>query len=220
MPTRTLSCIVISAAALFPVQAQDGIRWLNFNIGGGLSVPLNPTARYAGLSGNGTTGAGINFDKHNSLEGDFLWVGLPPEFPAARQLFRPDVSVNLLALTGEYRVHVDDIRESPVGFYVLGGGGLYHRITTIEGRLFVPPQIACQPVYNWWEIACTPNGFVSSTRSGLSSSNAGGINGGAGFTFRFHHSGWKLFAEARYHYVWSDFVRTTFVPVTFGLRYH
>jgi hypothetical protein len=219
---RTVACtIFVYAAGLSIVHAQEpGLGWLNFNIGGGLSVPVNPTATYAGVFASGTAGAGVNFDKHNSVEGDFLWLGFPLNYPPAHQRFRPDVRVDQFALTAQYRFRIDDIGESPIGFYVLAGGGWYHRLTTIEGHLTIPPQIACQPIYNWWGLACTPNGLVAGVSGESRGSNAGGINGGLGFTVRFPHSGWKVFAESRYHYVWSTFVRTTFIPITFGLRYN
>ena len=215
------STFLLCGALLSPLHAQDPeLHRLNFNIGGGLSVPLNPTARYAGVSGNGTSGVGVNFDKYNAVEGDFLWVGLPPNFAVARPNFRPDVSVNLFALTGQYRFHLDSINESPFGFYLLAGGGWYYRLTDISRRFFVPPQTPCQPVFNWWGLACDANGFVFGSGSRSAGSSAGGVNGGVGFTIRFAHTGWKFFAESRYHYVWSTFVPTTFVPITFGFRYN
>ena len=73
------SAVLLCSPLFFPLHAQDPeLGRLNFNLGGGLSVPLNPMARYTGVNGNGTTGVGVNFDKHNSVEGDFLWVGLLP----------------------------------------------------------------------------------------------------------------------------------------------
>ena len=222
MVKRTVAPIVFLCAAwpaFLNAQVQD-LRTLNFNIGGGLSVPLNPTARYAGVSGNGTAGLGANLSKHNSVEGDFLWAGLPPNHSLARPFFTPNVSVNLFALTGEYRFHIDSIGESPFGFYVLAGGGWYYRYTSIARRFLVPPVTTCQPVYNWWGFACGADGSVSFGDSRSHGSGAGGANGGAGFTVRFAHTGWKFFAESRYHYVWSNYVPTTFVPVTFGFRYN
>jgi hypothetical protein len=63
----------LGAALLFPLNAQDlENEMFKFNVGGGLSVPLNPTGRYFGESGNAGTGMGANFNKHNSIEGDFM----------------------------------------------------------------------------------------------------------------------------------------------------
>jgi hypothetical protein len=106
------------------------------------------------------------------------------------------------------------------GFYLLAGGGWYYRYTTIGRRFFVPPLTICQPVYNWWELACRADGYLSAAPSDSHGSGAGGANGGVGFTIRFPHTGWKFFAESRYHYVWSTYIPTTFVPITFGFRYN
>lgn len=68
---------LISAAWLAPLRAQDYSKF-NFNIGGGISTPLNPTGQYAGVSENFASGAGYNIDKHNSITGEFMWSNLPP----------------------------------------------------------------------------------------------------------------------------------------------
>lgn len=106
MVRRTAAMIVFLCAgwlALLHAQDQE-LRRLNFNVGGGLSIPLNPTARSVGVNGNATTGLGANIDRHNSVEGDYLWVGLPPNQSLARPIYTPNVRVNLFALTGEYRL--------------------------------------------------------------------------------------------------------------------
>ena len=60
-----------------PVCGEDFSR-LNFNIGGGTTTPLNPTANFVGLGGNFAVGAGYNINKHNSISGEIMWNGLPP----------------------------------------------------------------------------------------------------------------------------------------------
>ena len=51
---------LLGCALLFPLQAQDSEHQLfNYNVGGGLSVPLNPTGRYLGVDGNAGSGMGV-----------------------------------------------------------------------------------------------------------------------------------------------------------------
>jgi hypothetical protein len=50
--------------------------------------------------------------------------------------------------------------------------------------------------------------------------SAGGLNIGTGFTIRFADSHFSFFAEARYHYAFSERIPTTLVPVTLGIRYN
>src|SRR4029077_11134389 len=66
---------VLTAVSMIPMraQSQDEDGKLNFSMGGGLSVPLNPIARYAGVGGSFNTGAGYNIDQHSSVLGQFNW---------------------------------------------------------------------------------------------------------------------------------------------------
>jgi hypothetical protein len=109
------------------------------------------------------------------------------------------------------------------GAYVIGGGGFYRKLTN-----FTLPTTG---------IFCDFFGFCYTFTQNQTfdhySNNAGGVNGGIGFTYRF--SRWaseKLYAEARY--VWVDNQqstnsinglypennkRTGYFPVTFGIRW-
>jgi hypothetical protein len=53
---------LLTAVSAVPLCADDFIK-LAFDIGGGVSTALNPTAQFAGISGNFVTGAGYNIDK-------------------------------------------------------------------------------------------------------------------------------------------------------------
>ena len=68
---------LLSLMLVVPVCGEDFSR-LNFNIGGGTTTPLNPTANFVGLGGNFAVGAGYNINKHNSISGEIMWNGLPP----------------------------------------------------------------------------------------------------------------------------------------------
>ncbi len=47
----------------------------------------------------------------------------------------------------------------------------------------------------------------------------GGVDAGAGVSFRLGSSRAKIFAEARYHYIFTSPTATTMIPVTVGLRW-
>ena len=47
----------------------------------------------------------------------------------------------------------------------------------------------------------------------------GGVNGGAGIAFRLGSSRAKVFAEARYHHMFTQRIDSSFIPVTFGIRW-
>ena len=85
---RTLVTIgLLSAACLtMEAQSQNEEGELNFFMGGGLSVPLNPIARFVGVGGSFLGGGGYNIDQHSSIVGQFQWDGLRPSVGAIAQL--------------------------------------------------------------------------------------------------------------------------------------
>src|SRR5690242_6313281 len=107
MSKKLFSYIVaLSTVWLVPLEAEE-LQLFNFNIGGGISAPLNPIARFVGVSGNFVSGAGVNLNKHSSIEGDFMWSGLPPNLTAIHPVLAPRGSMNLYSLTANYRYHLD-----------------------------------------------------------------------------------------------------------------
>jgi hypothetical protein len=210
-----VSSILLSVAGWAPLHAGDFSKF-NFNIGGGITTPINPTANYVGLSGNFAVGAGYNLDKKNSIIGEFQWNGLPPNTIIHLPL-APFGSMNMYSITTNYRHHIDRLGGSPFGLYVMAGGGWYYRFASIDKTFLVPPGTACAPIYDWWGYGC--EGTVTETLASKGNS-AGGVNGGAGFTIRLSDSGWKFYVESRYNYAFSNRIPTTFVPVTFGFRFH
>jgi len=215
------SVCLLGAVLLIPLRAQDPeLQMLTFNVGGGLSIPINPTGRYLGVNGSAGTGLGANFNKHNSIEGDFMWSGLSPALSLVHPINWPTGSFNLYSVTGNYRFHIDSLADSAFGIYLIAGGGWYYRHTSIDKKYIVPPLTVCQPIYNWWGLACDSSGYVQSVTIVSRGTSAGGLDGGVGFTIRLPSPGWKFFVESRYNYAWSNFIPTTLVPVTFGFRFN
>ena len=210
---------LLGVAWLIPAQAQE-LQQLTFAIGGGISAPLNPTSRYVGVSGNFVTGVGVNINKNNSIEGDFMWSGLPPSLSVLHPINAPSGSMNLYTVNGDYRFHFDSIGGTIFGAYVIGGGGWYYRYASISKNYVVPPQTVCEPIYYWWGYGCDTSGFVYSATVAYKGTSAAGLNAGAGFTIKLGDKGWKFYAESRYTYAWSNRIPTTLVPVTFGLRFN
>jgi hypothetical protein len=199
--------------------AQE-LRKLNFNIGGGVSTPLNPTGQFAGVSGNFVSGGGYNIDKKNAIIGEFMWSGLPPNIFFLHPINAPFGNVNLYTLTANYRYQNDRISGSHFGAYAIVGGGWYYRRTTVDKNFVVPPLTPCLPIYTWWGYGCQADGFVYTQTVAFRGTSAGGVNGGIGFTIRFSDSAWKFYMEGRYHYAWHKHLPTTIAPVTFGIRYN
>jgi outer membrane protein with beta-barrel domain len=197
-----------------PIWAQEGK--LNFNLGGGVGVPLNPTADYAGVGGNFVIGAGYNVNKNNAFIGQYMWHGLPPTLSLKAQLIGVDTSSQLNAMTVNYR-HMSQLTRN-FGFYLIAGGGWYYRHSRIERTVETTTPIVCQPAYSYYGYPCT-GGYVYYTKDAAAGTSAFGGNAGLGFTVRLSDSNWKFYIESRYHYANTAFVSSQVAPVTFGIMY-
>src|SRR5690349_4173756 len=82
----TLALLILFSC--IPIAAQDFSK-ANLHIGGGIGVPTGETGRFAGLSGAFQIGAGPNLSAHNSLVGEFMWQGLPPNNNALAAVANP-----------------------------------------------------------------------------------------------------------------------------------
>lgn len=220
----------LAALWVIPARAQEKASPFNIDIGGGIGVPLSRTSDFAGVSGAFQVGAGPNLTSHQSIVGEFLWQGLPPNHTALQALsnltcIAPTTasaacglnsSRNLYALTANYMYHREGRR---YGFYVIGGGGWYYRYGQLKNAT-VAPGTVCQPVWDWWGYSCV-NGFVSTNNTIVSKGlSSGGVNAGAGVTINLSQQHIKFFLESRYHYSpQGGKVATQIVPVIMGIRY-
>ena len=212
------SLSLVGLTCLAPLQGQDYSRFA-FNMGRGITTPLNPTGAYAGISGNFVMGAGYNMNKSNAIIGEFMWSGLPSNLFVASPVKAPTSAINLYTLTVNYRHQIDRIKGSPFGLYFIGGGGWYMRTVAIDKNYVVPPTTPCDPYWYWYGYGCY-QGTIASETVASKGVSAGGINAGVGFTIRFADSNLRFFTKSRYHYAWSDRIPTTVLPVTFGIRYN
>jgi hypothetical protein len=212
---RVFLCVIWA----LPAPAQE-LPKLNFNVGGGVSTPLNPTGQFAGVSGNFVSGVGYNIDKKSAIIGEFMWSGLPPNIFFLHPINAPFGNINLYHLGANYRYQNDRISGSRFGAYAIAGGGWYYRRSTVDKTFIVPPLTPCLPIYTWWGYGCDSSGYVYTATVAFRGNSAGGLNAGAGFTIRLADSSWKFYMEGRYHYAWHSRVPTTLAPVTFGIRYN
>jgi len=224
MSQRTVFTIaLLIAPCIIPVHAQNQNEEgnLNFSMGGGLSVPLNPTANYVGFSGSFVAGGGSNIDQHNSIVGQFMWAGLTPPSVLPPALSAVAQSNGLSSRGNLYNVSLDYKYRSRVGkswgYYLIAGGGWYYRHVSISQGISIPPNTVCQPIWLWFGFTCS-NGFVDTGGVGAGSSSFG-INGGVGITLRIRDTPWKFFMESRYNYAPTRFINTQVVPITFGFAY-
>lgn len=222
----------------------DGSQKYAFMIGGGFNVPTGDTNDYASPGWRFQVGAGRNFNKTLGvlLQFDYDKMGIQNHtLNNQRDLYNSlgasDQNGNSLTQLNGY-IHDWSFSLDPIvnyytsdtwGSYVTGGVGYYHKAT-----VFTIPGVGtyCDPYYGCYQ-------YQADQPIDKYTSNAFGVNGGLGITYKLSRwSGTRLYAEARY--VWTDnqprrfdvsgdtsyfnafpqaSARTTFIPVTFGIRF-
>jgi hypothetical protein len=220
----------------------DGSSKYTFAAGGGFSMPTGSSGKELGLSWKFQVAGGYNFNKKFSVlvQYDYDKFGLTGgnldrQFVRYNNLGLVDDTGTPVSFSGlDGNAHVWSITLNPMytyyqgdtfGAYVIGGGGFYRKITN-----FTLPSTG---VYCDFFGFCYQ--FTQNQTFDHYSNNAGGVNGGIGFTYRFSRfASQKLYAEARY--VWVDNQpslnsaspdslypennkRTGYFPVTVGIRW-
>jgi hypothetical protein len=169
-------------------------------VGAGFSTPTNPVASRLNAGWNLGGGVGVT----RGFVGVMVDAMLADFGINQAALVRAGArrgSQKYWALTVDPVIHVN--ARGPVDFYLTGGGGLYSRLTKYRASSNLTGQ--------------------DSGRYDLISSETlykPGVNGGAGFSFNLdNRSHIKIFAEARYHRMFTRGSGASLVPVTIGIRF-
>lgn len=217
----------------------DGSNKFTFAAGVGFDLPTGSAGKDLGLSWKFQVGGGYQFNKKFAvlLQYDYDRFGLTggnldrqyARYTALGLVDDTGAPISFAGLDGN--AHMWSLTLNPMytyyqgdalGAYVIGGGGFYRKTTN-----FTLPQtgVYCSFFYCYQ--------FTQNQTFDHYSNNAGGVNGGIGFTYRLSRfASQKLYAEARY--VWVDNQpsansvvsyypennkRTGYFPVTVGLRW-
>jgi hypothetical protein len=218
----------------------DGSNKFTFAVGGGLTIPVGSSASDLGVSWKFQGAGGYNFNRKFGVlvEYDYDKFSLTSS-NINRQFIRYN-NLNLVNQNGQRvsfagldgNAHLWSITLNPIynfyqsdamGAYVIGGGGFYRKVTNWT-----------LPTTGFY---CDFFGFCYTFTQNQTfdhySNNAGGFNGGIGFTYRFSRfASEKFFAEARYVWVANsqssnsinglypeNNKRTSYFPITFGIRW-
>ncbi|WP_263368158.1 outer membrane beta-barrel protein [Edaphobacter bradus] len=217
---------------------SDGSNKYTVVVGGGFTLPTGGTHNYATTSWKFQVGGGRNFNKRFGvlLQFDYDRFGMQTSTLNQQLALYNSLGAGLTQLDGYvkdwsftlnpvYNVYQSDA----VGAYVVVGLGFYHKYTSFT----TPVTATCfDPFFGYY--LCSANARVD-----WYTSNAFGVNGGIGFTYRLSRfASERFYAEARY--VWTNNQRrpydvsgttsyfnafpqagapTTYIPVTFGIRF-
>jgi hypothetical protein len=180
--------------------------------GGGFNRPVGYTRSFATWGGNLEFGGGWNFNQRLGalIEYEFFDNKIPGKYLSNVDV--PGGHIHTWAFTMEPTYNFKT--SGSLGGYVIGGGGFYRRVTT-----FTIPEEEDEGFFI--EDVNVPVAHYSS--------NQGGVNFGAGVTWKLfgEDSNTKVFGEVRY--VWVDSPKTNvydlpdgtegFIPLTVGLRW-
>lgn len=220
MSRRILFWLVLYVFSIVPAWAQTTVNRYNFNAGGGFGFGKSDVGKFTGTSYDFVVGGGLNLNRMLGVKAEYMYYNLA--FKDAVKNFQ-----GLQGATGD----LQSLTLNPIanfslggrwGVYAIGGLGIYRRNVSVPSKSFAQGTV-CQPAWIWWGVACDvntevpPGGFTLTSHTAY----AGGYNFGGGFTYRlsgFHHA--KLYAEGRYHHAYTGRdERTSFFPVTFGVRW-
>jgi hypothetical protein len=244
---------------------SDGSNKYTFFGGAGASVPIGDTHFYETPSWDFQVGGGRNFNKNIGvmLQFDYDHFGLQGA-TLANQTYAynyctaADVKAGYCTTVGPGNLpnitpgqldgnnHVWSFTLNPtytlategsLGAYAVVGGGFYHKVTT-----FTVPGTGeyCDPYYGCYQ-------YTANQTIDHYTSNAAGVNGGLGLTYKFSKfSNERFYVEGRYvvvfnqqrtgltafnvgstfgaNYTGSNYYpansnRTTYIPIVFGIRF-
>ncbi len=199
---RTL--LLCLAGALTAAAQPGGMGWAREMRGAGwfgvgASAPINPIAR-------SLDSAGWNIAGGVGVTGEYVGIMLDATYNEfginRRTLFRTgadDGHQRFWGFTVDPVFHVN--QRGPVDFYITGGGGIYGAQTTLTQRFYSGNYR--HDDYYFRNTVYKP-----------------GVDGGVGFAYSIGGSRVRVFAEARYHYVFiGGGTDASFVPVTLGVSF-
>jgi hypothetical protein len=162
--------------------------------GAGISTPTNPVATRLDEGWNLAGGIGVARGSVGVMF-DAMFTDFGFTHDALLRAGARKGSQKYWALTVDPIFHVNE--RGPVDFYVTGGGGLYSQITEYR--------------------ALSGGGYdLISSRTLYRP----GVDGGAGFAFSLgYRNNIKIFAEARYHRMFTRGSGASLIPVTVGVRF-
>jgi outer membrane protein with beta-barrel domain len=211
--TRVLS--VFGGATVFLLAgtcfAQNSNKFA-FSAGGGFTEPVVHSDGRFDPGFNLGAGAGYNFNSRLGLMGEFGFNHLGIASAALNAAGVPAGSGRIYSLTLDPVVHFNPHGKFDV--YAIGGGGYYRRTVELT-QPTVETVTAFNPFFGYY-----PANIATNVVLGSFTQNKAGLNIGGGVSMRLRgDSNMKFYAEARYHYLFTGPVRTTVLPVTFGLRW-
>lgn len=205
---KTIFVFALLSGTIF---AQDPGRW-NFNFGGGPSFPTGDAGSRVDTGYTATAGGGINLNRHFGLTLDYTFDGFGLSNKALSAAGAPNGYVHAWGFTADPVYRFAPGRK--FGGYVTGGYGVFTRTVNLT-RPGLVPAVICDP----WTLICYSGAVVADVVYRSNSTTKGAWDIGGGLTYRVGESRMNFYVELRYFDMLTTEVRSTFLPLTFGLRW-
>ena len=227
--------VILIAGTVF---AQDKPT-AGFNFGGGWAFPVSGVNDAFNTGWNGSLGLTYNITPKIGVLAEYMYdrLGGPERQITISQTPTPKADDPTALIESNHQMHAGTFnlvytpslamneRSTPMGLYLLGGAGIYHRLIQLTS-----PSVGYASVCNPYWYVCYPTLVPVDRIIGDRSSNDFGIDFGAGLAFG---SNAKFYVESRYHYVWGPKIRPDnpqngvteystnagYFPLTFGVRW-
>jgi hypothetical protein len=221
----------------------DGSSKFAFMAGVGVGLPIGNTHKYNTPSYGFQVGAGRNFSQSAGvmLQFDYDRLGLQGSTLSNQNYLYGTTGAGLDGSTHVWSFTLDPtftlVGQGSLGAYAVVGGGFYHKVTN-----FTLPATGQYCDYYGFCYQYQANQVVDHYTS-----NAGGVNGGLGLTYKFSKfSNQRFYVEARYvvvfnqprigltafnantsfglsyrgyNYYPANSNRTTYIPIKVGIRF-
>lgn len=204
------AALMISLAG--PAAAQREEEGWTGNVGAGFTSLVGSMNTRLGNGWNIDFGAGYHITRRFSFGVEAMYNGLSVNSNVLREFAVPDANARIWAITAEPRLTFG--RRYKFTPYVVGGVGYYRRVVE-----FTFPTFTAVTIFDPFFFASNPARIPANFLFGRFIRDGIGGNAGAGFEIPLAQTGFKIFAEARFHYAGNGSIPTRMVPFTVGLRY-
>jgi hypothetical protein len=195
---------------------EEQFSRLTATFGAGVNNPIGQTAEFTHSSGTFAAGLGYRLSTNQSVLAQYYFSTMPFNSAIVDQLGFLKPSSSLYSVTINYKW---EFRTSSASRpYLIGGSGWYHRVATIT-RPAAVSEILCSSGLAWWHLACLEGTVPLDKVVAGSTSNALGVNAGAGLSRRIGKTPAHWYVEIRYHYAPYQGVSTHAVPLMIGLTW-
>jgi opacity protein-like surface antigen len=206
---KLLTALFGLLVAAAPVAAQD-YKPVDINIGFGWTFPVTDFKNSFDAGWNGDFGATFNINERLGVQAEYIYTRmngpdktiLVSQTPILADLTNGVIESNHTMHVGSFNlVYRVQSQDRPIGGYVLGGVGIYHRQVQLTS-----PSVGYTTVCDPFWYVCYPAVVSVDNIIGDRSSNDFGMDFGGGITFGREA---KFYIESRYHYVWGKTVNPT-----------